>query len=186
MIFDVFELNDYIKLFINQEYNSLDAIDELEEKLEEYLDIYNNPKVLLEKARKIIKGEIKYDKRREFTTNQMSDINILNQHGDIEYYTKNILKMNRGGTNMKSTGIFGFSNETITIYVYANNGDPLPSIIFTQYLGLYNKWLDSPIQLKKGINILKIKEFDISEIEVNVKSGGPIYITNKFTSDEQS
>ena len=62
----------------------------------------------------------------------------------------------------------------------------MPSIIFTQYLGLYNKWLDSPIQLKKGINILKIKEFDISEIEVNVKSGGPIYITNKFTSDEQS
>ena len=186
ILFDVFDKNDYIKLNINEKYNNLNAIDEIEEKLEKYLDIYSNARFLLLRAKKIIKGEIKYEKKREFTTNPLSDVNIINQHGDVESYSRNILKMSRGGTNKQSTGIFGFANETITIFVDSNNGDPLPAIRFTQYVGLYNKWIDKPIQLKRGLNILTVKEFDISEIKLNIPPGGPIYIENKYTPDEQS
>ena len=186
IILELFDISDYIKLNINEKYNSLEAINELESKLEEYLDNYDTVKYLLSRARKIIDREVKYDKKREFSTNQLSDVNILNQHGDVESYSRNILKMSRGGTNKQSTGIFGFTNETITIFVDSNIGDPLPSMRFTQYLGLYNKWMDKPVQLKNGLNILKVKEFDISDIELNISSGGPIYIENKYTSDEQS
>jgi hypothetical protein len=94
--------------------------------------------------------------------------------------------MSRGSTDRQPTGIFGFSNETIKIYVDANKNDPLPSIVFTQYVGIYYKWIESPIILKKGVNILKVNNFDISDIELNIRPGGPIYIENKFTSDEQS
>ena len=134
----------------------------------------------------MISGELKYEKRREFTTNQISDLNIINQHGDLKSFSKNILKMSIGSTNRQPTGIFGFSNETIKIYVDANKNDPLPSIVFTQYVGIYYKWMGSPIFLKKGINILKVNNFDISDIELNIRPGGPIYIENIFTSNEQS
>ena len=184
LLFEVF-INDYTKLNINPECN-LFIIDELDEKLKEYSDIYDNFKELIIRARKLISGELKYEKRREFTTNQTSDLNIINQHGDLNSYSNNILKMSRGSTDRQPTGIFGFSNETIKIYVDANKNDPLPSIVFTQYVGIYNKWIESPIVLKKGVNILKVDIFDISDIKLNIRPGGPIYIENKFTSDEQS
>ena len=53
-------------------------------------------------------------------------------------------------------------------------------------MGLTGKWISSPIKLKKGKNILKIDEYDIKDIEVKVKSGGPIYIENSYTSAWQS
>ena len=94
--------------------------------------------------------------------------------------------MKKGATNRQCTGIFGFSNETITIYVQSNFDDPLPSIRFSQYIGIYDKWIDSSTPLKIGKNILKIKNFDISDIELNIKPGGPIYFENPYTSEEQS
>ena len=94
--------------------------------------------------------------------------------------------MSRGGTDRQPTGIFAFSGETITIFVEANDDDPLPNIIFTQFLGPYNKWYGNSIPLKKGMNILTVNDFNISEIKEDIKSGGPIYIENKYTPEEQS
>jgi hypothetical protein len=51
---------------------------------------------------------------------------------------------------------------------------------------MYNKWLSPQIMLKKGKNVIKVHDFDITGIEVKVRPGGPIYIENKYTSDEQS
>ena len=186
LLFEVFNINDYSKLFINKEYNDLNAIDELDEQLKEYIDIYDNVKELINRAKDIINDKLKCEPRREFTTNQTAKINILNQYGDVNYYTKNTLKMSRGGSNRQSTGIYVYSDDIITIYVEANNGDPLPSIRFSQYIGCYNNWLSSLHKLKKGKNVLIVNKFDVSEIEVKVKPGGPIYIENTFTSDEQS
>ena len=94
--------------------------------------------------------------------------------------------MSRGGTDRQPTGIFAFSGETIKIFVDANNDDPLPNIIFTQFLGPYNKWYGSSIPLKKGINILTANDFNISEIKEDIRAGGPLYIENKYTPEEQS
>ena len=185
LLFEVFKPNDYTKLNINPEFN-LFIIDELDDKLKEYSFIYDNCKELIIRAKKLINGELKYEKKREFTTNQTSELNIINQHGDVNNYTEYILKMRRGSANRQPTGIFVFSNETITIYVDANNDDPLPSIVFTQYVGIYNNWIKPSILLKKGVNVLKVDNFDISDIKLNIRSGGPIYIENKYTPNEQS
>ena len=187
LLFDVFQPNDYFKLLINPEYNDLNIIDEIEEKIkEDYFINVEEANELIDRAKQIIRDEIEYEPRREFTTNQTAYLNIINQYGDIEYYSKNTLKMKKGATNRQCTGIFGFSNETITIYVQSNFDDPLPSIRFSQYIGIYNKWLDSSTSLKIGKNILKIKNFDISDIELNIKPGGPIYFENPYTTEEQS
>ena len=186
IIFDIYQPNDYSFLSINPEYNDINIIEEIEEQLIEYLDISENLFYIINRIKNIIKGKLKYEPRREFTTNQNAKINIINQHGDINSYSRNILKMSRGGTNRQPTGIYGFANETITFYVEANDDDPLPSIYFSQYMGLYTNWLSSPINLIKGKNVLKVKNFNISDLGVNIKPGGPIYIENKYISEEQS
>jgi hypothetical protein len=95
--------------------------------------------------------------------------------------------MSRGGSNRQCTGIYAHSGDEITIYVEANDGDPLPSIRFSQYVGISNKWLSPLLKLKKGKNVFIVQDFDVSEIdEVKLKPGGPIYIENAFTSEEQS
>ena len=99
---------------------------------------------------------------------------------EIYNYTKNTLKMSIGGIDRQPTGIYAFGGEKITIFVEAEDNDPLPNIIFTQYfVGLYNDRRRLPTPLKKGINFFTVERF-------NMKSGGPIYIENKYTSEEQS
>ena len=148
LIYDIFQSNDYTKLHINPKFNYINIIEELDEKLKLFI-IYENVKDLISRAKQVINGEIKYEKKREFTTNQISELNIINQHGDLEYYSRNVLQMKKGGTNRQSTGIFEFSNKIITIFVDANNNGPLPSIYFSQYLGKSTDWLSSPIHLQK-------------------------------------
>ena len=95
--------------------------------------------------------------------------------------------MSRGCTNRQSTGIFGLSNEKIIIYVDANNDEiNLPTIRFSQFIGIYSNWLSSPFKLHKGKNILLFPNYNTQNYDMKVNSGGPIYIENKFTSEEQS
>ena len=186
LLFDIFQPNDYNYFNIKSEYNNINTIEEIETKIEHYIDISQNLKNFIKRIKNIINGEFEYNPRREFTTNQTAEINIINQHGDVKYYTNNILKMSRGGTNRQPTGIYAFSKELIIIYVESNYDDPLPSIRFSQYIGKSSNWLSAPIKIKKGINYIKVPEFDIKDIEVKIKSGGPIYIENPFTLNEQS
>ena len=161
ILFDIYQPNDYSFLLIKPEYNNLNIIEELEDNIKEYLDISQNIKNFIKRIKNIINGEIKFETKREFTTNQNAEMNIIVQHGDVAEYSKQILKMSRGGTNRQPTGIYAYSNETIIIYVQSNDEDPLPSIRFSQYIGKYSNWLAKPIQLQKGKNILKVPEFDI-------------------------
>ena len=183
LLFNIF--NDYSQLSIVSEYNDINIIEDIEEKIRDYLDISEYLSNYLNKIKNIINGKIGYEPRREFTTNKSAKMNIINQYGDVASYSTTILKMANGGTNKQPTGIYGFSNEIITVYVEANIDDPLPFIRFSQYIG-HKNWISSTIELKKGKNIFKIQEFNLSDIEVKLKSGGPIYIENKYTSNEQS
>ena len=145
--------NDYTYTSIKPELNDFNVIDELEGKIEEY-DIlkenYESIKEITERIKKIINKEIEYDPRREFTTNPKAKTNIIHQHGDVAYYTKNTLKMAWGGANGQSTGIYGFAYENITIYVDSNEDEiKLLYIRFSKYRGIYNRWLSDPYELKK-------------------------------------
>ena len=91
--------------------------------------------------------------------------------------------MSWAGTDRQCTGIYGIPKETINIYVKCEDGDLLPSIRFSQFLGDYkNSWLSSPIKLKKGKNSLIFPQFNINNFVFKTNPGDPIYIENKFTS----
>ena len=130
LLFNVF--NDYSQLSIASEYNDINIIEDIEEKIRDYLDISEYLSNYLNKIKNIINGKIGYEPRREFTTNKSAKMNIINQYGDVASYSTTILKMANGGTNKQPTGIYGFSNEIITVYVEANIDDPLPFIRFSQ------------------------------------------------------
>ena len=183
-LIDLFHNNDYTYLNVNEEY--YEQIFDIEQELEDYINTYDHIKEMVDRAEKIINGELKFEKRREFTTNQKSSMNVIYQYGDVRKYSRNVLKMTRGGTNRQCTGIYGFSGDNITIYVQAKKDNNLPSIRFSQYIGKSTNFLSNLFKLKKGKNILQIPNFDISEISVNIKSGGPLYIENIYTEEEQS
>ena len=183
-LIDLFHNNDYTYLNVNEEYN--EQIFDIEQELEDYINTYDHIKEMVDRAEKIINGELKFEKRREFTTNQKASMNVIYQYGDVRRYSRNVLKMKRGGTNRQCTGIYGFSGDNITIYVQAKKDNNLPSIRFSQYIGKSTNFLSNLFKLKKGKNILQIPNFDISEISVNIKSGGPLYIENIYTEEEQS
>ena len=189
LIFDVFLPNDYTNLRISSQYNNLEIIDDLTEEFKEIYDHSDYVKDLVKRIKSIIKGELKYEPKREFSTNQNSKNNIIYQRGDTVGYSKNTLKMKWGGTDRQCTGIYGFPNEIIKIYVDCeeNDIDRLPSIRFSQFLGSNSVgWLGNPIKLKKGINNLEVQKFDMRNFNIPTNPGGPIYIENKYTSLEQS
>ena len=187
LVFDVFENDDYTNLKINLEYNNMQKIEDLIEELKDIYEYSEFIKDLFKRIKAIINEELKFESKREFTTNQTETRNVIYQRGDTVLYSKNILKMSWGGTNRQCTGIYGIPDEIINIYVDCEDNDILPSIRFSQFLGNYkNGWLNSPIKLKKGINKLIVPKFDMSNFKFKTNPGGPIYIENKYTSEEQS
>jgi hypothetical protein len=69
----------------------------------------------------IYNGTLKYDSKREFSTDPKSKVNIIYQRGNIEKYARDILRLNTAGTNRQAMGIYGRSNEEITVYVKIGN-----------------------------------------------------------------
>jgi len=185
-IFYIFETNDYTNLKINEEYNNMEIIDNLIEDLQDIYDNSDYIKDLFKRIKDIINEKIKFELEREFTTNQTAKNNIIYQRGDTVSYAKNKLKMAFGGTDRQCTGIYAFPDEAINIYVDCEDNDILPSIRFSQFIGIYKNWLGNPIKLKKGINTLIPQKFNTYDFKLQTNPGGPIYLENKFTSKEQS
>ena len=181
-ILDAFENDDYAQLFIKSKYKDLNIIENLYEKAKESCYIIPESfKELINRIRMIIEGKIKYEEKREFSTNKNSKYKI-NQYGDINKYTTKILRMAYGSTNNQCTGIYGLPNQKITIYVDAKDNDPLPYIKFNQFLtNQFNN-----LKLKKGKNVFIFDNFETNNLEIKTNPGGPIYIINTFTSEEQS
>ena len=142
---------------------------------------------MFKRIKSIINGEIKYQQKREFTTNQYAKNNKIYQRGNTVQYSKSILKMAYGGTDRQITGIYGFPNETINIFVECEDNDPLPSIRFSQFLGSHqNGWLGNAQRLQKGKNSFIVPSFSMNNFKFATNPGGPLYIENKFTSEDQS
>ena len=187
LIFDVFEESDYAFLKLNKQYNNIMIINDLIEELKEIYDNSDYIQNLFKRIKSIINGEIKFEQNREFSTNQNAKKNIIYQRGNTVQYSKTILKMSWGGTDRKITGIYGFPNEIINIYVEWEDNEPLPSVRFSQFLGSHkNGWLGSAQKLKKGINSFVVPSFNLNNFKFKTNPGGPLYLENKFSSKDQS
>lgn len=176
--------SDYACTKLNQKYNSYNKINELEEKIKEK-DIYSEVSSVFERARNIIDGSLSFDSKREFSTDQSAK-NVIAQDGDLAGYCRNTLLNSSFGTNRQVTGILSNAGEVVTIYVDADESDPLPKIRFSQHVGSWRKWMSGELQLKRGKNTFTTPNFEYSDYTVDVPLGGPIYICNPYTSENQS
>jgi len=183
---NIYDKNDYRQLTLSQSFKNYQNQNLLTSDLNKYG--YNDyMKEYIKRFIAILKGELKYDPKREFTTELNTKVNKIDQWGDITIYSKNVLKMYWGATNKQSTGIYGRANEKITIYVKSTKStDPLPKIQFTQYIGTYRNWLGKVYYLKSGKQTITVDNFILEDnLKIPTFPGGPAYLINPYNSTEQ-
>lgn len=179
--------SDYNYLTLTKEFNDEDFIKQLKKELKT-LDFSFYPRKYIERIEAVFNGTITFNPKREFTTNPKNkESNIIYQRGDIYMYARNKLLISRAGFNRQITGIFGRSNETVTIYVDVENDTiPLPCVQFSQFEGERVNWKGKEICLQPGEQTLIFDDFQVENYKNKVNPGGPIYIINKYTPEEQS
>ena len=185
-ILNLFSENDYTHMTLSEEFNNITIIEEIIEQSQKYIKMNENINSILKRAKLAVTGVLKFDEKREFTTNQKAKKNVIQQRGNVASHARNVIKMVWTGTNRQSLGIYALANETITFYVTGEDNDPMPLIRFTQYIGHYSNWLGKEFTLRKGKQTYIYNNFQVNSYEIKVISGGPMYILNPYTSDEQS
>ena len=178
---------DYNRFTLSEKFNNESLIKIIKKELKT-LDFNFYPKKFIERIEGVFNGSITFNPKREFTTSSNKTFsNIINQRGDIYTYAKNQLLMSRAGLNRQITGIYGITNKTITVYVSADNKTtPLPCLQFSQFAGDRSFWKGKENCLKIGEQTLTFDDFLIENYTNKVNPGGPIYIINKHTPEQQS
>ena len=138
----------------------------------------------IKRAKKFLLGLSIFDPRKEFSTNPNAK-NVIRRNGEHYSYSHNNLRMAFAGTNKQPTGIFGLTGEIITVYLSAKEGDKLPKVKFTQHQGLYSSYQSYDQDLKIGKNVFTFPNLINDGYSYKPMPGGPIYIVNPYTEDEQ-
>lgn len=176
--------SDYAHTKLVPEYNNRTAIASLQEQLKDHPLYKGDLETILDRALSILDGTLMTDYvNRQFTTDPDARGVFLQQRGDIFNYGQKLHFM-FGLSNYMPTGIFGNSGEQITVYVEADEGQPLPKLVFTQFLTTYQYWQGGQIQLSRGVNVLTVPNFTYTASYTN--AGGPLYLVNPYTSQQQN
>ena len=186
-IINAFDKSDYRMLTLSEEFNKKDIITNLENESKKY-ELSDYAKNYIKRIKSVYLGDISYDERREFTTNPKENYNYIYQRGNIEAYARSTLKMAYAGTNRQSTGIYARANETIVVHVEVGQGEKnIPSIQCTQFNGYWANWQGKVNKLVEGAQEIIIDDFKITEeYTTETFPGGPLYLINPYTSEEQS
>lgn len=175
---------DYAHTRLKPEFRDRQTLTNLKAQLENHPLYQNNLDKYIERAFEILDGDLMTDYvNRQFTTDPAERGVTIQQRGDIFAYGNNLHFM-FGLSNYMPAGIFANSGEKITVYVEADESQPLPKIVFTQFLTTYKYWQGGQTELKRGENVLTVPNFTHTASFTN--AGGPIYIVNPYTSAEQN
>ncbi len=157
---------------ISKEYNSQESLENLKKEVvnhplkEEFNNLINRAEQILNK------------------TLQETRTVAVEQYGDMRKHAKENLKFGFGNNN-QPTGVYARPGETVIVYVDADEKGPLPSLMFSQQEGSYSNWGRS-VGLSPGKNIITVPEVPKdSNYKHDVTKGGPIYIVNPYTKEEQ-
>lgn len=154
-------------------YNNIDAINDLEKEVNKH-PLKHQLIQPIELAKEILQSDKDYS---ESTF-------IAVQNGDTHSKAKDTLLMSSFGNDFQSTGIVAKPGEVFNIFVEAEDGKPLPTIVFSQQEGHYGNWRRN-YQLKKGMNTIVVPEIYSEEWSRKSAKGGAVYIVNKYTKDQQ-
>ena len=142
--------SDYMQTKLLPEFNDRETILSLEEQLSGHPLYEGNLYRYIQRALSVLDGTLMTDVvNRQFTTDPTARGNFIQQRGDIFAYGQDLHFM-FGLSNYMPTGIYGNTGEQITIYVEADEGQPLPKVAFTQFLTTYQYWQGSKIELQRG------------------------------------
>ena len=158
---------------LKDEYNSEEAINALEEKVNKH-PLKHQLVSNIEIAKELLKEEKDFSDRT-FT---------LTQYGNTHEKARNQLGMSRYGTDLQSTGIVGRPGQVFKVFVEAEDGAPLPQIVFSQQEGRFGHWKQE-YQLKKGLNVITVPEIYNDSWSQKPIKGGPVYLMNRYTPQQQ-
>ncbi|MDE6667991.1 MAG: M60 family metallopeptidase [Clostridia bacterium] len=179
-VLDLFD--DYAQLSVKEEYRN--GLSEIRQGVSDLISYESALKPLLDRADAIMDGHLKKDIRREFSTDKNAE-NVITQYGNLRSYAGNTLKLSQFGINRQVTGVAGLTGQTITVYVDAPAGDPLPSVVCTQVHGDWRSWYRT-FNLSRGKNVITFPNFVTGNYSRAVTPGGPIHIVNAYEPSQQS
>ena len=179
-VLDLFD--DYAQLSVKSEYKS--QLSEIRNGVTDLISYESALKPLLDRADAITAGYLRKDSRREFSTDKNA-ANVINQYGNLRSYAGNTLKMSSFGIDRQVTGVGGLAGDTITIYVEAEAGDPLPAVAFNQVKGDWRSW-QSTYSLSRGKNVLTFPNFITENYSWTVVPGGAVHLINQYEPSQQS
>lgn len=157
---------------LSEDFNTKEKLQALENETKGH-PLESSFKEPLELAKEILNGEL-------------STVKVITaeQHGDMVAHAKNNLKFGFGNNN-QTTGISAKPGDVITVYVDADPSKPLPSLAFSQQEGSFGNWMRT-VSLKVGKNVIAVPEIPQDGwYKHEVTKGGPIYIVNPYTKEEQ-
>ena len=177
MVDDLFE--DYTQTSVKQKYNSIEKLEAYEETVKNFAS-YN--KEDFERAKKVVKGEVRFDPRREFS-NLDDALNKLTQYGDIRNYCQYDMHMKRFGSDRQPTGIYAYANDKITIYMECESDNYRPYVVFTQFEGSSSSFKSQSNPIMNGKNVFEAPDLVTgkSGYSKNVVHGGAIHLSNPRT-----
>lgn len=158
---------------VSEEFNTIDKLDALE------AEVVGHPlesifKADINIARAIVNNEIDFEGR----------VIKVEQNGNMSAHANKNLKFGFGNDN-QPTGISARPGEKIIVYVDVEDDAPLPSINFSQQEGSFANW-SRGVSLHKGRNEIVVPEiYTDSWYKHDVTKGGPIYIVNTYTAEQQ-
>ena len=114
-LLNAFDSTDYTQLTLSQSYKNKNQTKMLQDSKKYQYNDYM--KEYITRIVNILNGKLKYDPKREFTTTQKIETNLIEKRGELEKYSKEVLKMYFGATNRQSMGIYARANEKITVFV---------------------------------------------------------------------
>ena len=161
-----------LKNELSEDFNTKEKLQALENETKGH-PLESSFKEPLELAKEILNGEL-------------STVKVITaeQHGDMVAHAKNNLKFGFGNNN-QTTGISAKPGDVITVYVDADPSKPLPSLAFSQQEGSFGNWMRT-VSLKVGKNVIAVPEIPQDGwYKHEVTKGGPIYIVNPYTKEEQ-
>jgi len=155
-------------------YSTVEEIEALETEVKGHMLYESSMKANFELAKKLAAKEIDVE-GTVFTAEQV---------GDRRAYAKNVLRTDIG-SNLQPTGLAALANEQIVVYVEPNGSLQMPSLVFTQTEGSWSSW-NRTVQLSPGKNVITVPTVhQDGKYHYNVTPGGPIYIVNPYTKDQQ-
>ncbi len=180
---------DYAQLELADGIKTVRDIEALRNGVKQFATYSTELSALLNRAEQVLAGTVKYDSRREMSTNPQAE-NVITRNGDVAGYARGTLKMAWFGTNRQVTGVSVTPEDVLTVYVTGDANDPLPSIVITQFWGSWSSWRSGEYKLRLGKNVITPANYVKPGFTTNtgdpIPSGGPVYITNPYTPSNQS